>query len=95
MPAATTSGKNKIKHKGSNSATTPSSPKKPWKWPGKVTSESDALDLQAHLFESKSPKKIAASLKHSAVNSTRRKGTLLQSAISMLNLHHSRREEPV
>lgn len=51
---------------------------------------SDALDLEQDLFKSRSPKRIAASLKRSAESSKRRKGTPLQSAMSMLNFYINR-----
>jgi hypothetical protein len=60
------------------------------KWSAHVTESSDALDLESGVFKSASPKKIAESLKHSAENSTRRKGSPLQSAMSMLNFYENR-----
>jgi len=48
---------------------------------------SDALDLEPAVFKSRSPAKIAASLKRSAERSKRRKGTPFQSAMSMLNFY--------
>jgi RNA polymerase-interacting CarD/CdnL/TRCF family regulator len=55
-----------------------------------VTKHSDALDLQHDVFKSKDPRKIARSLKHSAEESKRRKGTPFQSAMSMLNFYINR-----
>jgi RNA polymerase-interacting CarD/CdnL/TRCF family regulator len=55
-----------------------------------VTKHSDALDLQHDVFKSKHPRKIARSLKHSAEESKRRKGTPFQSAMSMLNFYINR-----
>ena len=52
--------------------------------------ESDALDLERDVFKSRSPHKIALSLKHSAEKSKRRKGTPYQSAMSMLNFYINR-----
>ena len=49
-----------------------------------------ALDLEKGVFTWDDPKKIAASLKHSADVSTRRKATPLQSAMSMLNFYINR-----
>jgi hypothetical protein len=69
----------KTRHKG---------PRK--KWSGKVTEESNALDLEKDIFKSGDPDKIAASLKHSAEESHRRKGTPFQSAMSMLNFYENR-----
>ncbi len=60
------------------------------KWSAKVTKESIALDLEEGVFTWKDPKKIALSLKNSAENSRRRKGTPLQSAMSMLNFYINR-----
>ena len=55
-----------------------------------VTEHSDALDLEEKVFESSDPKHIAQSLKRSAEHSSRRKGTPLQSAMSMLNFYINR-----
>jgi len=60
------------------------------KWSGRVTKTSNALDLEQNIFKSKSPKKIAVSLKHSADKSKRKKGTPFQSAMSMLNFYINR-----
>jgi Protein of unknown function (DUF3175) len=59
-------------------------------WSGEVTRHSDALDLEAGVFTWDDPRKIALSLKHSAEASSRRKGTPLQSAMSMLNFYINR-----
>jgi hypothetical protein len=60
------------------------------KWSRKVNETSDSLDLSKGIFKSKDPKKIAASLKRSAAKSKRKKGTPLQSAMSMLNFYINR-----
>jgi hypothetical protein len=60
------------------------------KWSAKVTETSDALDLEKSIFDSHDPKRIATSLKRSAERSKRRKGTPLQSAMSMLNFYINR-----
>lgn len=60
------------------------------KWSRRVMQTSDALDLEAGIFKSKDPKKIARSLKRSAEKSKRRKGTPFQSAMSMLNFYINR-----
>jgi len=60
------------------------------KWSHQVTETSDALDLEPSVFKATSAKKIAASLKRSAEASKRRKGTPLQSAMSMLNFYINR-----
>jgi hypothetical protein len=60
------------------------------KWSAKVTENSDALDLKKDVFKSKDPAKIASSLKHSADESHKRKGSPFQSAMSMLNFYENR-----
>jgi len=59
-------------------------------WSGDVTKTSFALDLEEGVFAWNDPKKIAESLKKSAENSTRRKTTPFQSAMSMLNFYINR-----
>ncbi|MBN2057178.1 MAG: DUF3175 domain-containing protein [Candidatus Saganbacteria bacterium] len=59
-------------------------------WSGKVTKESNALDLDNGVFTWKDPKRIARSLKRSALSSGRRKARPLQSAMSMLNFYINR-----
>ena len=60
------------------------------KWTGKVTENSNAMDLEKDVFKSKDPDKIAASLKRSAEASDRRKASPFQSAMSMLNFYENR-----
>ncbi len=60
------------------------------KWSAGVTKNSNALDLEPHVFEESDPTKIARSLKRSADKSTRKKGTPFQSAMSMLNFYVNR-----
>jgi Protein of unknown function (DUF3175) len=60
------------------------------RWSADVTKRSDALDLEADVFKSKDPHKIALSVKRSAKQSKRRKGTPYQSAMSMLNFYINR-----
>jgi hypothetical protein len=48
------------------------------------------MDLEKDVFKSKDPDKIAASLKHSAEASDRRKASPFQSAMSMLNFYENR-----
>jgi len=61
------------------------------KWSNKVTKTSVALDLEEGVFTWDNPKKIAASLKKSAENSSRRKAkNPYQSAMSMLNFYINR-----
>ena len=59
-------------------------------WSGKVTRESDALDLDQGVFTWKNPKRIALSLKKSAELSNRKKAASFQSAMSMLNFYINR-----
>ncbi|WP_045838151.1 DUF3175 domain-containing protein [Hyphomicrobium sp. 99] len=58
-------------------------------WSADVTENSDALDLENHVFTRK-PAAIAQSLKRSAERSHRRKTTPFQSAMSMLNFYINR-----
>ena len=59
-------------------------------WSKRVTEESNALDLKQGVFTWDNPRKIALSLKMSAEESNRRKGTPFQSAMSMLNFYINR-----
>ena len=59
-------------------------------WSAEVSQRSNALDLEPGVFTYASPRRIAESLKHSAETSTRRKGTPLQAAMSMLNFYLNR-----
>jgi len=59
-------------------------------WSGRVTRESNALDLERGVFALTDPKRIARSLKRSAETSIRRKARPLQSAMSMLNFYINR-----
>ena len=60
------------------------------RWSQHVTTTSNALDLEPGVFTARSPRSIAASLKRSAEQSRRRKGTAFQSAMSMLNFYINR-----
>jgi Protein of unknown function (DUF3175) len=60
------------------------------RWSGEVTKHSDALDLEEGVFTWEDPGSIALSLKRSAEESTRRKGTPYQSAMSMLTFEINR-----
>jgi len=60
------------------------------RWSQHVTETSNALDLKRGVFTSKSPKRIAASLKRSAERSRRRKTTPYRSALSMLTFYMNR-----
>lgn len=60
------------------------------KWSQEVTEHSHVLELEEGVFTWKDPTKIAKSLKKSALNSTYRKTTPYQSAMSMLNFYINR-----
>jgi len=60
------------------------------KWSGRVTRESDALDLEKGVFKKRSAHDIALSLKRSAEHSRRRKSAPLRSAMSMLTFYINR-----
>jgi hypothetical protein len=62
----------------------------PKRWSQRVTEESDALDLRRGVFKLTSGKKIAASLKRSAEQSSRRKSGAYRSALSMLTFYINR-----
>jgi uncharacterized protein DUF3175 len=62
----------------------------PRRWSQRVTRESDALDLKRGAFTLRDPKRIAASLKHSAEHSSRRKAGAYRSALSMLTFYINR-----
>jgi len=59
-------------------------------WSGRVTRESNALDLEPGVFTFDDPREIALSLKRSAEASTRRKSEPFRSAMSMLNFYINR-----
>jgi len=63
------------------------------RWSQEVTEGSDALDLEEGVFTKDDPREIARSLKTSAEESGRRKGTPLQSAMSMLTFYINRAGE--
>ena len=60
------------------------------KWSAEVTRHSNALDLERDVFRQDDPRDIAASLKRSAEQSSRRKVGPFQSAMSMLNFYINR-----
>ena len=60
------------------------------KWSHEKTEHCDPLDLEEGVFKKDDPKEIAQSLKRSAEHSKRRKGTLLQSSMSMLTFYINR-----
>ncbi len=59
-------------------------------WSGRVTRESNALDLEAGVFALDNPLDIARSLKRSAEASKRRKSDPFRSAMSMLTFYINR-----
>jgi len=59
-------------------------------WSDYITKYSNALDLEKGVFTWDNPRKIALSLKRSAEESKRRKGSASQSAMSMLNFYINR-----
>ena len=59
------------------------------RWSGRVTRESDALDLDSGVFK-RGPRAIARSLKRSAERSRRRKAAPFRSAMSMLTFYINR-----
>jgi hypothetical protein len=59
-------------------------------WSGRVTRESNALDLEHGVFAKPTPRAIALSLKRSAESSARRKSAPFRSAMSMLNFYINR-----
>ena len=60
------------------------------RWSAPVTRKSNALDLELGVFTWRDPKKIAASLKRSAEQSSRRKADPFRSALSMLTFYINR-----
>jgi hypothetical protein len=60
------------------------------KWSRRVTSKSNALDLEAGVFTLEDPREIALSLKRSALRSKRRRTDPFRSAMSMLNFYINR-----
>lgn len=60
------------------------------RWSARVTSHSNALDLDPRVFTWKDPHRIALSLKRSAERSHRRKAKPFRSAMSMLTFYINR-----
>ena len=60
------------------------------RWSASVTRDSNALDLDPSVFTWKDPKRIARSLKRSALRSHRRKSEPYRSAMSMLTFYVNR-----
>ncbi|CAJ0852715.1 DUF3175 domain-containing protein [Ralstonia flatus] len=78
------------KPSGAKSGAKSEAKSKPHRWSHHVMETSDALDIEPDIFKSRSPARIAASLKASAEHSRRRKGTAFQSAMSMLTFYINR-----
>lgn len=76
--------------KSTRSRRKPATVKKVNRWSRHVNQTSNALDLEAGVFKSRSAKAIASSLKRSAERSQRRKASPYQSAMSMLNFYLNR-----
>jgi len=87
-PGRRTSGTATKKRTASKRATKKAAPKK--KWSQEITEHSNALDLEQNVFKKKDPKKVALSLKRSAVHSKRKKSGSYPSAMSMLNFYINR-----
>jgi putative cell wall-binding protein len=60
------------------------------KWSAAVTEHSHAMNLDEGVFTWSDPAKIAGSLKRSAEKSTERKGTVYETAMSMLTFYLNR-----
>jgi Protein of unknown function (DUF3175) len=60
------------------------------RWSQAVTEHSNALTLDKGVFTRSDPKRIAASLKRSALRSRRRKADAFRSALSMLTFYINR-----
>ncbi|MGE5146860.1 MAG: DUF3175 domain-containing protein [Candidatus Eiseniibacteriota bacterium] len=83
-------GPGKHKKAGRKQPTRKAAAKNAGRWSGRVTHDSDALDLEADVFTLDDPRRIALSLKRSAEASTRRKSTPFRSAMSMLTFFINR-----
>jgi len=62
-------------------------------WSGEAAKHSFALDLEGGVFTRRDPREIALPLKRSAEESSARKGTAFQSAMSILNSYINRAEK--
>lgn len=60
------------------------------RWSQEVTAKSNALDLEPGVFSQSSPRRIAESLRRSALESRRRKSSVDRSAMSMLTFYINR-----
>ena len=66
------------------------SPTSPSRWSKRVAETSDALDLEKGVFQLRTPRQVAESLKRSAEQSHRRKSDPYRSAMSMLTFYINR-----
>jgi len=71
-------------------ARTCASAARPERWSRHVAETSNALDLEPGVFTFDDPRRIAASLRASALGSSRRKTDPFRSAMSMLNYYVNR-----
>ncbi|HEY3917951.1 MAG TPA: DUF3175 domain-containing protein [Stellaceae bacterium] len=78
------------RHPSSKAKKTKKTPRRAKYWSGRVTRESDALDLDRRIFTWHDPARIAASLKRSAERSNWRKTEPYRSAMSMLTFYLNR-----
>lgn len=88
MPHTKSSNSTKSRHSARRKGTARKSGTRYWS--GRVTRESNALDLDRGVFTWSDPKRIAASLKRSAERSRRRKSDPYRSAMSMLTFYVNR-----
>jgi hypothetical protein len=85
-----TSGSRKSASRKSRSHKSRSHKARGQRWSRQVTEHSDALTLDKGVFALRDPKRIAASLKSSALRSKRRKSDPFRSALSMLTFYINR-----
>lgn len=84
-------GNSQSKRAGNKQASRKAVSRKPVsRWSGRVTRESNALDLEGGVFRLSDPHRIAVSLKRSAEQSRRRKSAPYRSALSMLVFYINR-----
>lgn len=88
--ARKTAGRSTARKAGSARTKPPARKASPKRWSQRVTEESDALDLKRGVFTLRDPKRIVASLKRSAEQSSRRKAGAYRSALSMLTFYINR-----
>ena len=89
MAQKRTTKKTSARSTARRSTSTGASKKQTRYWSHRVMQQSDALDLEKHVFK-RNPKEIALSLKRSAEQSTRRKSPPFRSAMSMLSFYENR-----